>query len=301
MPRKLTIVRKKAIQGCAIEYYVRINGRAVAKLKNGETVTVEIPTESVSIDALSKAMKSEPVTIPSGNCDLYAELRHKVGVWSTTLEIVLEPTRQVPTPPTPPTPTPHNPTPRDPAQPVIIRCPQCSAKLRVSSGNAKIKVTCPKCQHSFFWPEQPTPKSTNELDDYQKGGSLHLAPYTKPNTAHDATVALIAIMSASMIEELLDREGELRDMLKENHASVNFIDLLYTQTEVLFTIYFRNAPMPQHTYRYTYNEFINRSEEETIVLAEAELPFVRRMALSRLVELMPDAYMREGRIYEKKQ
>lgn len=128
-------------------------------------------------------LKQEEQAICRGNCDLYAELRHKVGVWSTTLEIVLEPTRQVPTPPTP--------TPRDPAQPVIIRCPQCSAKLRVSSGNAKIKVTCPKCQHSFFWPEQPTPKSTNELDDYQKGGSLHLAPYTKPNTAHDATVALM--------------------------------------------------------------------------------------------------------------
>lgn len=301
MPRKLTIVRKKAIQGCAAGYYVRINGREVAKLNYGETVTVEIPAESVSIDALSRSMKSDPVTIPPGSCDLYAEIRHKVGIWSTTLEIVLqqkEPTWQASTPPTPTT---YNPTPRDPAQPVIIFCPQCGAKLRVPGGNAKLNVTCPKCQHRFFWSEQPAPKSTNELDDYQKGGSLYLALYTKPNTAHDAAVALIATFSASMIaNSLFGHEGELWDLLNESHASINYIDLLYTQTEVMFTCYLRNAPIPNYTYRYTYSEFINGHEKETIVLAEAELPIVRRMALSNLVELMPDAYMREGRIYEKK-
>lgn len=89
MTRKLTIERKKAFQGCAIDYYARIDTKAVARLGNGEVVTVEIPVEEVTLDVLAKAMKSEPVTIPAGSCDLYAEVRHKVGLWATSLEVIL--------------------------------------------------------------------------------------------------------------------------------------------------------------------------------------------------------------------
>lgn len=31
---------------------------------------------------------------------------------------------------------------------MVIRCDQCSAKLRVPRGKGTIKVTCPKCQSS---------------------------------------------------------------------------------------------------------------------------------------------------------
>ena len=189
------------------------------------------------------------------------------------------------------------------SEPVIIRCPQCDAKLRVSGSNEMLKVTCPKCQNSFFWydgTEQKTAHSTNELDAYRNGGALWVDSHATPNTAREATLALIATLSGSMITTFFDRNGDLGALLRETKATINFVDLLHTNTEVVFTIYFHNAPMPNHSYRYPYNEFVERAADEPIVLKDEELLFVRRMALSHLTEIMPNAYMREGRIYEHK-
>jgi len=81
MARTLTITRTSFISGALVKFSVQINGRTVAKLGNGETVSLQISEDSSTLTILpTPPLKAITETIPSGQDDLQAEVSLRPGL-----------------------------------------------------------------------------------------------------------------------------------------------------------------------------------------------------------------------------
>lgn len=203
-------------------------------------------------------------------------------------------------------------------------CQKCGAKLRLPQNMGKIDVRCPKCGFVFSIDTgedparaQQTPpagaqsapppaagRDENELDAYRSGGRLRMDP-PEPGECHDTRVLLRAILAcraASMVENFFDRESVLwKEALDPNCAALEYVTVRFESTEMVFDLHswIQNRKEQDHTYRYTYNDMADRNDAPAIGFADYELELMRAIALSHLVDIMPTAVMRNGRIYEK--
>lgn len=146
--------------------------------------------------------------------------------------------------------------------------------------------------------EEPV-ETVNELDAYRPGGELRLSLNLNPQTLQEVQCSLIANRSSCFInDQLFHEDSEFGAFLKENNAKLEYVDLLFTETEVEFISCLANAPVPSHAYRYTYNELIEfeDEDEDDITLTEEELSDVRRMTLSNLADMNPNVFMQNGHI-----
>ena len=88
-------------------------------------------------------------------------------------------------------------------------------------------------------------------------------------------------------------------MLQKYGGEMDYALVRYTRTEFIVDAYFRNCPMPNYVFRYTYNEIAERGNQSApaITLVEEEINLVQRMAFSRLCDKKAELKMKSGRIY----
>lgn len=138
----------------------------------------------------------------------------------------------------------------------------------------------------------------NELLAFRKGGSMWVdCRDLEGATALGFDKSLTASASGSQIEVIFN--GDLiKPFLKETGGSLRCVSLSYTAREVVFTLYFSNAPLPEHSLRYTYNEYLKAEEMPPYTASDFDQRRMQWAALSRLTEVMPEAYMHNGKIYK---
>ena len=84
--RLLTINRKKSFVGCAVAINIFVNGVEVTKLKNGQSVTLEIPTAEISLGAsFGVGVGTGGVTVGAGQEDTTYEMLPKMGFVSNEI------------------------------------------------------------------------------------------------------------------------------------------------------------------------------------------------------------------------
>lgn len=95
MARTLTITRKSSLVAALVKFDVRINGSSVAKIGNGETITLPIPTEPSKIEISSRfQMKAAADIIPGGQNNVRAELSIGITLTANILCIEFLPDRE---------------------------------------------------------------------------------------------------------------------------------------------------------------------------------------------------------------
>lgn len=89
MDRTLTITRKSSLVAALVKYDVRINGSTVAKIGNGETITLPIPTEPSKLEIAPRFQLKPIIEItPGGQENVRAEL--SIGVRLTSYYLRIE-------------------------------------------------------------------------------------------------------------------------------------------------------------------------------------------------------------------
>lgn len=168
--------------------------------------------------------------------------------------------------------------------------------LRVQThtgGKGRLKMSCNSVGFSSHAENLPE----NELLVYQKGGVMHL---DWRSLGEAATIELpkgrVAEESALQLREYF--EEPMKAFLMENGSAVRCVSLTYTEKEVLFTIDFSDLSRPAQCLRYTYNEYLDAEKLPTYIASEEDRQRMHRAALSRLVEIMPEAYMCGWKIYQ---
>ncbi len=86
--RELTVTRSKAFTGCAIPVVCYVNGKEVCRLKNGETQTFPVPSETFELGAtLSSGLGAGTVTVQPGTSALTFSARVKTGFAMSKVEL----------------------------------------------------------------------------------------------------------------------------------------------------------------------------------------------------------------------
>lgn len=295
MTRQLTVTRKSSFYGAAVSHQILIDGSPVSRLANGATVTLQIPTGTVTLDISSPGYKSNPVCIPSGMGAVHAEVAQKVKLISHTFEITLSyPQGQQP----------HT----QPQESAIISCINCGAKMRVPRNRGRLEVTCPSCRRKFMYESGRKPAQqyssgqqydSNELRLYKRGGAqrMEMPDLSTCNDIFVVTRVLIASWVASYIVNIvLDRNSELwRKVLNGHGTTLDYVEVRLTRTGADFDIHIHHAPLDHFNYQFTYNE-ITESSGPVVTLGDWEIQAVLRMALSRVADLRPDAFVKGSRI-----
>lgn len=138
----------------------------------------------------------------------------------------------------------------------------------------------------------------NALSAYRPGGPLYLhwrsLEDVTPIRLHQGRVAT---ESAAQIGALLTGQS-VRLLLEQIGGALRCVVLTFTATEVSFTLRFSNAARQEQCLRYTYNEYLD-AERMPAYTANAEAQQrMYRATLSRLAEIMPEAYLHNGEIYQ---
>lgn len=209
----------------------------------------------------------------------------------------------------------------------IIGCPKCHAKLQVPGQKGKLMIHCPKCGAQFLYdsgarpgaatnPQKPfappkpakPPQSSvkpkppkqppNELDYYRPGGFLRQEINPNPTDTREALLNLIAVWtSASVRNQLFDRNGELWQLLQQYGGRIESVWLEFASSQLTLKFHFVNAPESGHNFQYSYNEITNKEGDAPIYLSDQEIQWVRCAALSHLADTVPEAQMKNGRIW----
>lgn len=161
-----------------------------------------------------------------------------------------------------------------------------------TNGKGTLKMSC---NSAGFSRAENLPE--NELLVYQKGGVMHLDWHS---LGEAATIELpkgrVAEESALQLRDYF--EEPMKAFLVENGSAVRCVSLTYTEKEVLFTIDFSDLSRPAQCLRYTYNEYLDAEKLPTYIASEEDRQRMYRAALSRLAEIMPQAYLCGGKIYQ---
>lgn len=89
--RKITVTRKKSYAGCAMKMTVYINDKEVAKLKIGESVTVDAPISAFDLAvALGGGMSSAREMVQGGDTNLSYSAKVKMGAFADKIELTKE-------------------------------------------------------------------------------------------------------------------------------------------------------------------------------------------------------------------
>lgn len=138
----------------------------------------------------------------------------------------------------------------------------------------------------------------NALSAYRPGGPLYLDwrsfEDVTPIRLHRGRVAA---ESAAQIGALLTGQS-VRHLLEQIGGALRCIVLTFTATEVSFTLRFANAARQEQCLCYTYNEYLDAERMPTYTADTEEQQLMYRATLSRLAEIMPDAYLHNGAIYK---
>lgn len=208
----------------------------------------------------------------------------------------------------------------------MICCPKCHVNLQVPGQKGKLMIHCPKCGAQFLYdsgarpgasakPQKPSappkpaksPQSSvkpkppkqppNELDYYRPGGFLRQEINPNPTDTREALLNLIAVWaSASVRNQLFDRNGELWQLLQQYGGRIESVLPEFTSSQLTLKFHFVNAPESGHNFQYSYNEIANKEGNAPIYLSDQEIEWVRCAALSHLADKVPSARMKAGRI-----
>lgn len=162
-----------------------------------------------------------------------------------------------------------------------------------TGGKERLKMSCNFAGFSSHAEKLPE----NELLAFRQGGTMYLDWHSLGEAAAiELPKGRVAEGCALQLREYFG--ASMKTFLAEKGSAVRCVALSYTEKEVLFTIDFSDFSRPAQCLRYTYNEYLDAERLPTYTASEEDRQRMRRAALSRLVELMPKAYMHNGKIYQ---